>query len=282
MRSKVMTELSQSAMGHTWMKGRSGLSEKLKVWSRCVAARPVGGHGAWEESPPASAALAILSWHPGGSACPVHTQHTPTLLQQTKDSSAATHTQRLLRVIPGPITGHGETSETLCHPMEWKALSHKVPLRRLDLPLMPDGRCHGVDEGLETQEPTGHPCGPQGYGHPCSGLHIHLGARTPPCRSRWHGGPPCSQEWLPHQALLLETGKESSPALVLDFLLMYVTTEDLLLPGTSHEAQITAHKVMTWESCSPTQAVFSRSPQSQWMTKHSTFLFHLKGDVNWH
>lgn len=56
---------------------------------------------------------------------------------------------------------------------------------------------------------------------------------------------PCSQEWSPHQALLLETGKESSLALVLDFLLMYVTTEDLLPPETLHEAQITAQKVMT-------------------------------------
>lgn len=135
---------------------------------------------------------------------------------------------------------------------------------------------------LESQRATGHPCGPRGYGHPCSGLHIHLGAHTPPCRSG-------DMEALlqpgvvpPHQALLLETGKESSLALVLDFLLMYVTTEDLLPPGTLHEAQITAQKVMTWESCSPTQTVFSHSPQSQWMTKHSTFLFHLKGDVNWH
>lgn len=97
-----------------------------------------------ERSHPASAALAIPSWHPGGSACPVHTQHTATLLQQTKGSGAATHTQRLLRVIPRPPTGRGETSETLCHPMERKALSLKAPLWSLDLPLMSDGRCHGV------------------------------------------------------------------------------------------------------------------------------------------
>ena len=44
-------------MGHTWMKGRSGLSEKLKVWSRHVAARPTGGRGAWDESPPP-----VLPW----------------------------------------------------------------------------------------------------------------------------------------------------------------------------------------------------------------------------
>lgn len=91
----------------------------------------------------------------------MHTQHTPTLLQQTEDSGAATHTQRLLQVIPGPTTGRGETSETLWHPVERKALSLKVPLWSLDLPLTSEGRCRGVDEGLETQSPQGTPAIPK-------------------------------------------------------------------------------------------------------------------------
>ena len=91
----------------------------------------------------------------------MHSQHTPIQLQQTEDSGAATHAQRLLRVIPGPTTGHGETSETLWHPMERKALSLKVPLWSLDLPLTSEGKCRGVDEGLESQSPQGTPAVPE-------------------------------------------------------------------------------------------------------------------------
>lgn len=255
-------------MGHTWMKGRSGLSEKLKVWSRHVAARPARGRGAWEESPPpvlpwpshlgtlvAVRAPCTLSTHPLCSSRPRAAVLPPTLRGSYGWSPGPPQVVvRLLKHCVTPWNGK---------PSPWKPHSGALICHWCQTEgTMGSLRCSSRDEGLKTQEPTAHPCSPRGCGHPCSGLHIHLGTHMPPCRSLWHGGPALQPGAVTTSGTAARDRQRVLPNL---WSLIFSWCTWQLKTCCCLELRVKPKSlfIKSWHDsqvCSPTQAVFSLSP----------------------